>query len=264
MNPTNFSGRCISMDDGLPVNAEMLTPSTSSSSSLIALAGTPPTVGLPFLELPGAEALLEMEMEDVDLRHRDRRRRHRNFYNRFHEPEDFMEVEVNAKHSVLMSFRGDDFSDSDSDSSPTPKRRRLHKREPPSYASSSSQEVHRRLHEVKAKLSRLLEAAAGSTARVDILKRSLAVPEGFLDMVASHVIQEAEVEPRGLDGCVLHVFFEGRHDRHTLGSLTCDADAAAPTFEIRLTLREGRTAAAASPSSRLDVGTSYRLVKRRK
>ena len=81
MNPTNFSGRCISMeDDGMLV----ITPSASSSScSLVAFAGTPPTAGLPFLELPGAEALLEemMEAEEEDPWHRDhrRRRRRRNF-----------------------------------------------------------------------------------------------------------------------------------------------------------------------------------------
>ena len=142
------------------------------------------------------------------------------------------------------------------------------------------QEAHRRrLHEIKAKLARLLEAAPGSTARVDILKRSLALPDGLLDVVASHVaqvnkvarwqnlqcsveepysfkpigpniciskkmatispsgnhVQEAEDEPRGLDGCVLHVFFEGRHDRHTLGSLNCCSHPGclAPAFEIR-------------------------------
>ena len=279
MNPTNFSGRCISMEDGLAAgDAEMVITPSTSSSSLVAFAGTPPTVGLPFLELPGAEALLEEMMEEAeeDPRHRDQRRRRRrpNFSLkdcRFSEPEDFSVEENSDSHSVvLMPFGGDGLSDSDSDSPPTsssrtPKRRRLHERGPPSHASSSpQQEVHRRRrpHEIRTKLARLLEAAAGSTARVDILKRSLALPEGLLDVVASHVAQEAEEEPRGLDGCVLHVFFEGRHDRHALGSLHCDPDTA-PSFEIRLTLREGRLASS-PPSSRLDVGTSYRLVKRRK
>ena len=251
MNPTYFTGRCISMEDGLTCDdAEMVTPSISSSS-LVAFAGTPPTAGLPFLELPGAEALLE-EMEE------NPRRRRRNFSlenYRFNEPAEFSFGE----HSV--PFKVDDFTDSDSPptSSGTPKRRRLQEQNPPVYAGSSSQ---RRIHDLKAKLARLLEAAAGSTARVDILKRSLAVPEGLLDVIASHVAQEAEGEPRGLDGCVLHAFYEGRLDRHTLGSLHCDPETT-PSFEIRLTLREGRFAASPSPS-RLDVGTSYRLVKRRK
>ena len=68
MNPNNFSGRCISLEDGISGEAEMMmvmTPSTSSSS-LVATAGTPPTVGLPFLELPGAEALILDQMEDQE------------------------------------------------------------------------------------------------------------------------------------------------------------------------------------------------------
>ena len=72
MNPNNFSGRCISLEDGLSGSeAEMMmvmTPSTSSSS-LVATAGTPPTVGLPFLELPGAEALILDQMEDQEEEH---------------------------------------------------------------------------------------------------------------------------------------------------------------------------------------------------
>ena len=202
--------------------------------------------------------------EDPRLHRHDQRRRRRNFsLDNCHfteQPEDFSAVDSPDGRSVLMS---DDVSDSDSDSPPTssrsPKRRRLHQQ-------SSADEFHwRRLPELKARLSRLLEAAAGSTARVDILKRSLALPAGLLDVVAAHVAQEAGEEPRGLGGCVLHVFFEGRHDRHTLGSLRCDEAGEAPSFEIRLTLREGRWAAGGpAASSRLEVGTSYRLVKRRK
>ena len=41
-------------------------------------------------------------------------------------------------------------------------------------------------------------------------------------------------------GCVLHVFYEGHHDLHSLGSLSYDPNTV-PTFEISLTLREGQS-----------------------
>ena len=58
----------------------------------------------------------------------------------------------------------------------------------------------RLLPELRARLARLLEAAGGSKTEADNLKRRLDIPAGLLDMVASHVIQEAEDEPYGLNG----------------------------------------------------------------
>ena len=72
-----------------------------------------------------------------------------------------------------------------------------------SSSSHSVLDAHLRLPELKAKLARLLEAGSsstGSTAAADNLKRRLDIPAGLLDMVASHVIQEAEDEPYGLNG----------------------------------------------------------------
>ncbi len=110
--------------------------------------------------------------------------------------------------------------------------------------------------ELEEKLAHLLEADEAA----DNLKRRLNIPEGLLKIVSSHVMQEAEEEPYGLNGtcprqlsaighstnlrtsytgCVLHVYYEGHHDLHPLGSLTCDLNRA-PTFEITLTLREGQ------------------------
>jgi hypothetical protein len=45
-------------------------------------------------------------------------------------------------------------------------------------------------------LSRMLEADSGE----DNLKRRLDIPDGLLEIVASHVLQEAEEEPYGLKG----------------------------------------------------------------
>ena len=82
----------------------------------------------------------------------------------------------------------------------------------PSVISSSASvlDAHLRLPELKAKLASLLEAGSGKTtnaasggtteAAADNLKRRLDIPAGLLDMVASHVIQEAEDEPYGLNG----------------------------------------------------------------
>ena len=87
----------------------------------------------------------------------------------------------------------------------------------PSVISSSSASVldaHLRLPELRAKLASLLEAGSSGkttnaasasgctteTAAADNLKRRLDIPAGLLDMVASHVIQEAEDEPYGLNG----------------------------------------------------------------
>ena len=76
-----------------------------------------------------------------------------------------------------------------------------------SSSSHSVLDAHLRLPELKAKLARLLEAGSGSTgtaatstAAADNLKRRLDIPAGLLEMVASHVIQEAEDEPYGLNG----------------------------------------------------------------
>jgi len=215
------------------------------------------------------------------------------------------EVEEDANHSVLMSFRKHDFSDlasTPTSSSPFPsgeQRLRLQQQKQPPLSplaviSSSSSDVARcdqvlpgvtsltalnahlrLLPELRARLARLLEAAGSSKTETDNLKRRLDIPAGLLDMVASHVIQEAEDEPYGLNGCVLRVFYEGHHDLHSLGSLDYDPNTV-PTFEISLTLREcpnlswgqrvaRRLSLGGSPSSsRLDVGTSYRLVKKRK
>ena len=82
----------------------------------------------------------------------------------------------------------------------------------PSVISSSASvlDAHLRLPELRAKLASLLEAGSGKTtnaapggtteAAADNLKRRLDIPAGLLDMVASHVIQEAEDEPYGLNG----------------------------------------------------------------
>ena len=78
-------------------------------------------------------------------------------------------------------------------------------------SSGSVLDAHLRLPELKAKLARLLEAPGGngsngssktadSATAADNLKRRLDIPAGLLDMVASHVIQEAEDEPYGLNG----------------------------------------------------------------
>ena len=77
-------------------------------------------------------------------------------------------------------------------------------------SSGSVLDAHLRLPELKAKLARLLEApgngsngsskTADSATAADNLKRRLDIPAGLLDMVASHVIQEAEDEPYGLNG----------------------------------------------------------------
>ena len=71
-----------------------------------------------------------------------------------------------------------------------------------SSSSHSVLDAHLRLPELKAKLARLLEAGSSSTgtAAADNLKRRLDIPAGLLEMVASHVIQEAEDEPYGLNG----------------------------------------------------------------
>ena len=75
-----------------------------------------------------------------------------------------------------------------------------------SSSSHSVLDAHLRLPELKAKLARLLEAGSGSTGTAaastaaDNLKRRLDIPAGLLEMVASHVIQEAEDEPYGLNG----------------------------------------------------------------
>ena len=70
-------------------------------------------------------------------------------------------------------------------------------------SSHSVLDAHLRLPELRARLARLLEAGSSSTgtaAAADNLKRRLDIPAGLLDMVASHVIQEAEDEPYGLNG----------------------------------------------------------------
>ena len=101
-------------------------------------------------------------------------------------PEDFsVEENVDSHSVVLMSFDGGDgLSDSDSDSPPTsshsPKRRRLlHKQ--------GQQEVPRRQpHEIKTKLARLLEAAAGSTAREAIQLKKLGLSFGLKNRLRFH------------------------------------------------------------------------------
>ena len=71
-----------------------------------------------------------------------------------------------------------------------------------SSSSHSVLDAHLRLPELRARLARLLEAGSSSTgtAAADNLKRRLDIPAGLLEMVASHVIQEAEDEPYGLNG----------------------------------------------------------------
>jgi hypothetical protein len=53
------------------------------------------------------------------------------------------------------------------------------------------------------------------------------------------LIEAVELTICLFSGCVLHVFYEGHHDLHSLGSLNVDSNTV-PTFEITLTLREGQ------------------------
>ena len=122
---------------------------------------------------------------------------------------------------IMFSFPMSDFSDLSSTPTSSSSVSSSSKQLPPlmpllvpsSVISSSSSggsvlDAHLRLPELKAKLARLLEAnpqggsttATSATAAADNLKRRLDIPAGLLDMVASHVIQEAEDEPYGLNG----------------------------------------------------------------
>jgi len=105
-------------------------------------------------------------------------------------------------------------------------------------------------------------------------QNTLQFPPSLLQEIASHVIQEASLEPCGLKGCLIFIYFEGENDCQYLNTLRCDP-ATIPTFELTLTLRQNQAKSRASwipdivkrnfsGMPNVMVSTSYRLVKRRK
>jgi len=104
-------------------------------------------------------------------------------------------------------------------------------------------------------------------------RKSLQFPCNLLQEIAAHVIQEASLEPCGLKGCLIFIYFEGENDCQYLNSLRCDP-ATIPTFELTLTLRQNQPKIRGwipdivkrnfSVMPNVVVSTSYRLVKRRK
>lgn len=104
-------------------------------------------------------------------------------------------------------------------------------------------------------------------------RKSLQFPCNLLQEIAAHVIQEASLEPCGLKGCLIFIYFEGENDCQYLNTLRCDP-ATIPTFELTLTLRQNQAKMRGwipdivkrnfSVMPNVMVSTSYRLVKRRK
>lgn len=101
-------------------------------------------------------------------------------------------------------------------------------------------------------------------------KMTLDFPSNLLHEISAHVIQEASLEPCGLKGCLIFIYFEGENDRQYVNTLRCDP-ATIPTFELALTLRQSHQFKKGSWISSLvkrisvpTVSTSYKLVKRRK
>lgn len=82
---------------------------------------------------------------------------------------------------------------------------------------------------------RLVSAIAAQSADVEVV-----FPAGLLSVIAGHVLQEADDEPYGIKGCVVHIQYEGHSALHHLGTLDCDPGTGAKTFELTLTLRQGQ------------------------
>lgn len=129
------------------------------------------------------------------------------------------------------------------------------------------------LCELKQKLTAAIEERARDGSGI-LHQRSLQFPNNLLGEIASHVIQEASLEPCGLKGCLIFIYFEGENDCQYLNTLRCDP-ATHPTFELTLTLRQNQAKSRASwipdivkrnfsAMPNVMVSTSYRLVKRRK
>jgi len=105
-------------------------------------------------------------------------------------------------------------------------------------------------------------------------RKSLQFPCNLLQEIAAHVIQEASLEPCGLKGCLIFIYFEGENDCQFLNTLRCDPATIPPTFELTLTLRQNQAKMRGwipdivkrnfSVMPNVMVSTSYRLVKRRK
>merc|ERR1712203_1330712 len=114
--------------------------------------------------------------------------------------------------------------------------------------------------ELKQKLLEAIEEKSGKT---------LQFPSNLLQEISGHVIQEATLEPCGLKGCLIFIYFEGENDCQYLNTLRCDP-ATIPTFELTLTLRQNQAKSRASwipdivkrnfsVMPNVAVSTSYRL-----